>query len=226
MRRSHTKDVLTKSYIARGLSIESERSRVRVKTQKIERNRRRDRWAIKKINGCWRTAPSRHDTPVPSVRVFFRIPAGDSGNPLLSASCVGCSYTHTHTHTHCVCVCVCVSRASLPASRVYTYIHIYLYDMTQNLMDGIADAQVSLSLSPSRSHFLSLSLSLSLPLSLSLSLSLSFFLSLAFSLVLSLFVSNNRTKWRGGRCGEREWPQRSVFSSWRRGTHTHTHTHR
>ena len=34
----------------------------------------------------------------------------------------------------------------------------------------------------------------------------------------------NRTKWRGGRCGEREWPQRSVFSSWRRGTHTHTDT--
>jgi len=120
-----------RGYIARDialdcLSIESERSRVRVKTQKIERKRRRDRWPIKKINGCWRTAPSRHDTPVPSVRVFFRIPAGDSGNPLLSASCVGCSYTHTHTHTHCVCVCVCVSRliASIACIYIYTYISI------------------------------------------------------------------------------------------------------
>jgi len=73
---------------------------VPVQMQKTESKPGRDRWFIKKINGCWLTAPSSHDTPVPSVRVFFRIPAGDSGNPLLSAFCFGCSYVLAPNFQH------------------------------------------------------------------------------------------------------------------------------
>ena len=47
----------------------------------------RGRWQIwRSINGCLLTAPSTKGTPIPSARVFFRIPAGDSGNPLIKVA--------------------------------------------------------------------------------------------------------------------------------------------